>query len=125
MCLDKMCPSLWSCFYFPEPKSNSDFGYCEAGLSAEYMKDPPNSVIFGAVGSKQWAGRRLKAFYFQNKRNHHQYFRLRVIPYFAKSQMSYAKCTCTGKTHEDWRCKGSMNPFSVFHLCMSCTKMHG
>ncbi|XP_067022704.1 integrin alpha-9-like isoform X2 [Acropora muricata] len=39
-----------------EPKSNRDFGYCEAGFSAEYMKDPPYSVIFGAVGSKQWTG---------------------------------------------------------------------
>ena len=53
-------------FLFPEPKSNRDFGYCEAGFSAEYMKDPPYSVIFGAVGSKQWTGRRVKAFYFQN-----------------------------------------------------------
>ncbi|KAK2570113.1 Integrin alpha-9, partial [Acropora cervicornis] len=28
-----------------EPKSNRDFGYCEAGFSAEYMKDPPYSAV--------------------------------------------------------------------------------
>ncbi|XP_067022705.1 integrin alpha-9-like isoform X1 [Acropora muricata] len=39
-----------------ELKGMRGYGYCEAGFSAEYMKDPPYGVIMGAVGSRQWTG---------------------------------------------------------------------
>ncbi|XP_074623390.1 integrin alpha-9-like isoform X2 [Acropora palmata] len=39
-----------------EPKDIQDYGYCEAGFSAEYTKDPPYNVIMGAVGSRRWTG---------------------------------------------------------------------
>ncbi|KAK2570114.1 Integrin alpha-4 [Acropora cervicornis] len=39
-----------------QPKDIQDYGYCEAGFSAEYMKDPPYNVIMGAVGSRRWTG---------------------------------------------------------------------
>ena len=80
------------------------YGYCEAGFSAEYMKDPPYGVIMGAVGSRQWTGKRLKALYFQNKGNHHRYFRLRVIPSFGESETRKRK-----RLHIHARLRGTGN----------------
>ncbi|XP_068748526.1 integrin alpha-5-like isoform X2 [Montipora capricornis] len=39
-----------------EVKGNAFYGYCQAGFSAVYMKDPPQDIVLGAVGSKQWTG---------------------------------------------------------------------
>ena len=44
-----------SIYYFPERKGNNYYGYCTAGLSAEYSVDGYD-VIMGVVGAKRGKG---------------------------------------------------------------------
>ena len=45
-------------YYFPERKGNNYYGYCTAGLSAEYSVDGYD-VIMGVVGAKRGKGEAL------------------------------------------------------------------
>ena len=66
---------------FLEQKGNNHYGYCQAGISAEYTVDGED-VIMGTVGVRRWKGIIIINEEFEENDNTSQFFK------------PVAKCCC-------------------------------
>ena len=75
--------SFLFCFSVPflEQKGNNHYGYCQAGISAEYTVDGED-VIMGTVGVRRWKGIIIINEEFEENDNTSQFFKLKSVVVF-------------------------------------------